>query len=198
MVSFASFIINLVNVLGINLIFTFLFYFGILYFLIKFLLDAIGKKDEKEGKKDINSVLAFIISVSASLLLTTFTGFVLYTQYFVAFVVSMILVFFFFILLGAFLTNGKIFELIEKRMFSSERQSSAKYIPLIMVIFIILFALLAMYYAYEGYFLSITFGTSPGALNYIITFNPYILFAAIFFVLIGVFLILSGTGPSSE
>ncbi|MCG2882860.1 MAG: hypothetical protein L7G81_00940, partial [Candidatus Nanopusillus sp.] len=197
MVSFASFIINLVNVLGINLIFTFLFYFGILYFLIKFLLDAIGKKDEKEGKKDINSVLAFIISVSASLLLTTFTGFVLYTQYFVAFVVSMILVFFFFILLGAFLTNGKIFELIEKRMFSSERQSSAKYIPLIMVIFIILFALLAMYYAYQGYFLSITFGTSPGALNYIITFNPYILFAAIFFVLIGVFLILSGTGPSS-
>ncbi|WP_231433950.1 hypothetical protein [Candidatus Nanopusillus massiliensis] len=68
MVSFASFIINLLNILGINLIFTFLFYFGILYFLIKFLLDAIGKKDEKEGKKDINSVLAFIISVSASLL----------------------------------------------------------------------------------------------------------------------------------
>jgi len=198
MASFASFIINLVNILGINLIFTFLFYFGILYFLIKFLLDAIGKKDEKEGKKDINSALAFIISVSASLLLTTFTGFVLYTQYFVAFIVSMILVFFFFILLGAFLTNGKIFELIEKRMFSSERQSSARYIPLIMVIFIILFALLAMYYAYQGYFLSITFGTSPGALNYIITFNPYILFAAIFFVLIGVFLILSGTGPSSE
>jgi small-conductance mechanosensitive channel len=198
MASFASFIINLVNILGINLIFTFLFYFGILYFLIKFLLDAIGKKDEKEGKKDINSVLAFIISVSASLLLTTFTGFVLYTQYFVAFIVSVILVFFFFILLGAFLTNGKIFELIEKRMFSSERQSNAKYIPLIMVIFIILFALLAMYYAYQGYFLSITFATSPGALNYIITFNPYILFAAIFFVLIGVFLILSGTGPSSE
>ena len=198
MASFASFIINLVNILGINLIFTFLFYFGILYFLIKFLLDAIGKKDEKEGKKDINSVLAFIISVSASLLLTTFTGFVLYTQYFVAFIASMILVFFFFILLGAFLTNGKIFELIEKRMFSGERQSSARYLPLLMVIFIILFALLAMYYAYEGYFLSITFGTSPGALNYIITFNPYILFAAIFFVLIGVFLILSGTGPSSE
>jgi len=156
MASFASFIINLVNILGINLIFTFLFYFGILYFLIKFLLDAIGKKDEKEGKKDINSALAFIISVSASLLLTTFTGFVLYTQYFVAFIVSMILVFFFFILLGAFLTNGKIFELIEKRMFSGERQSSARYIPLIMVIFIILFALLAMYYAYQGYFLSIT------------------------------------------
>jgi len=198
MASFASFIINLVNILGINLIFVFLFYFGILYFLIKFLLDSIGKKDEKEGKKDINSVLAFIISVSASLLLTTFTGFVLYTQYFVAFIASMILVFFFFILLGAFLTNGKIFELIEKRMFSGERQSSAKYIPLIIVIFIILFALLAMYYTYQGYFLSITLGTSPGALNYIITFNPYILFAVIFFVLIGVFLILSGTGPSSE
>ncbi|MFP3256192.1 MAG: hypothetical protein RXO36_00035 [Candidatus Nanopusillus acidilobi] len=198
MASFTSFIINLVNILGINLIFTFLFYFGILYFLIKFLLDAIGKKDEKEGKKDINSVLAFIISVSASLLLTTFTGFVLYTQYFVAFIVSMILVFFFFILLGAFLTNGKIFELIEKRMFSGERQSSAKYLPLVMVIFIILFALLAMYYAYQGYFLSITFSTSPGARNYIITFNPYILFAVIFFVLIGVFLILSGTSPSSE
>ena len=198
MASFASFIINLVNILGINLIFVFLFYFGILYFLIKFLLDSIGKKDEKEEKKDINSVLAFIISVSASLLLTTFTGFVLYTQYFVAFIASMILVFFFFILLGAFLTNGKIFELIEKRMFSGERQSSAKYIPLIIVIFIILFALLAMYYTYQGYFLSITLGTSPGALNYIITFNPYILFAVIFFVLIGVFLILSGTGPSSE
>jgi len=133
MASFADFIINLVNLLGINMIFVFLFYFGILYFLIKFLMDSITKKDEKEGKKDINSALAFIISISASLLLTTFTGFVLYTQYFVAFIVSMILVFFFFILLASFLTNGKMFELIEKRMVSSEgRSSSARYIPFIM------------------------------------------------------------------
>jgi len=205
MTSFADFIINVVNVLGINLIFVFLFYFGILYFLIKFLMDSMvkagekgEKKDEGESKKDINSILAFIISVSASILLTTFTGFVLYTQYFVAFTVSMILVFFFFILLGAFLTNGKIFELIEKRMFSGERQSSARYIPLIIVLFIILFALLAMYYAYQNYFLSLTFGTSPQTQTYIITFNPYILFAVIFFVLIGIFLIFSGTGVSPE
>jgi len=199
MTSFGDFIINLVNVLGINLIFVFLFYFGILYFLIKFLMDSIGKKDEKGGKKDINSTLAFIISISASLLLTTFTGFVLYTQYFIAFTVSMILVFFFFILLASFLTNGKISELIEKRIFSGEgRPGSARYIPLIIIIFIILFALLAMYYAYQDYFLSITFGTSPQAQIYVITFNPYILFAIIFFVLIGIFLIFSGTGFSSE
>jgi len=199
MASFADFIINLVNLLGINMIFVFLFYFGILYFLIKFLMDSITKKDEKGGKKDINSTLAFIISISASLLLTTFTGFVLYTQYFVAFIVSMILVFFFFILLGAFLTNGKMFELIEKRMVSSEgRSSSARYIPFIMLIFIVLFALLAMYYAYQKYFLSITLGTSPQAQIYMITFNPYILFAVIFFVLIGIFLIFSGTGVSPE
>jgi uncharacterized membrane protein YgcG len=198
MTSFADFILNLVNILGINLIFTFLFYFGILYFLIKFLLDSIGKKDEKEGKKDINSILAFIISVSVSLLLTTFTGFVLYTQYFVAFVVSMILAFFFFILLVAFLTNGKIFELIEKRMISGERRGGARNILLIIIVFIILFALLAMYYAYQDYFLSINFGTSPAAQVYTITFNPYILFAIMFFVLIGIFLIFSGTGVSPE
>jgi len=199
MTSFADFIINLVNVLGINLIFVFLFYFGILYFLIKFLMDSIGKKDEKGGKKDINSILAFIISVSASLLLTTFTGFVLYTQYFIAFIVSMILVFFFFILLASFLTNGKISELIEKRIFSGEgRPGIARYVPLIIILFIILFALLAMYYAYQDYFLSITFGTSPQAQIYTITFNPYILFAIIFFILIGIFLIFSGTGVSSE
>jgi len=199
MTSFADFIINLVNVLGINLIFVFLFYFGILYFLIKFLMDSIGKKDEKGGKKDINSILAFIISVSASLLLTTFTGFVLYTQYFIAFIVSMILVFFFFILLASFLTNGKISELIEKRIFSGEgRPGIARYVPLIIILFIILFALLAMYYAYQDYFLSITFGTSPQAQIYTITFNPYILFAIIFFILIGIFLIFSGTSVSSE
>jgi len=199
MASFADFIINLVNLLGINMIFVFLFYFGILYFLIKFLMDSITKKDEKEGKKDINSALAFIISISASLLLTTFTGFVLYTQYFVAFIVSMILVFFFFILLASFLTNGKMFELIEKRMISSEgRSGSARYVPFIMVIFIVLFALLAMYYAYQKYFLSITLGTSPQAQIYMITFNPYILFAMIFFVLIGIFLIFSGTGGSEK
>jgi len=206
MTSFADFIINVVNVLGINLIFVFLFYFGILYFLIKFLMDSMvkagekgEKKDEKAEKKDINSTLAFIISVSASLLLTTFTGFVLYTQYFVAFVVSMILVFFFFIIIGSLLTNGKMFELIEKRMFSTEgRPSGARYIPLVIVIFIIMFALLAMYYAYQQYFLSITLGTSPQAQIYMITFNPYILFAVIFFVIIGVFLIFSGTSVSSE
>jgi uncharacterized membrane protein YgcG len=206
MTSFADFIINVVNVLGINLIFVFLFYFGILYFLIKFLMDSIvkvgekgEKKDEGGSKKDINSTLAFIISISASILLTTFTGFVLYTQYFVAFVVSMILVFFFFIILGSFLTNGKIFEVIEKRLFSSEgRPSNAKYIPLVIVIFIILFALLAMYYAYQNYFLSITLGTSPLAQTYLITFNPYILFAMLFFILIGIFLIFSGTSVSSE
>ncbi|MFP3131778.1 MAG: hypothetical protein RXQ77_00320 [Candidatus Nanopusillus sp.] len=199
MASFADFIINLVNLLGINMIFVFLFYFGILYFLIKFLMDSITKKDEKGEKKDINSILAFIISISASLLLTTFTGFVLYTQYFVAFIVSMILVFFFFILLASFLTNGKMFELIEKRMVSSEgRSSSARYIPLVMLIFIVLFALLAMYYAYQKYFLSITLGTSPQAQIYMITFNPYILFVMIFFVLIGIFLIFSGTSVSSE
>ena len=198
MASFADFIINLVNLLGINMIFVFLFYFGILYFLIKFLMDSITKKDEKEGKKNINSTLAFIISISASLLLTTFTGFVLYTQYFVAFVVSMVLVFFFFILLGSFLTNGKIFEVIEKRLFSTEgRPSGARYIPLVIVIFIVLFALLAMYYAYQNYFLSITLGTSPQAQTYLITFNPYILFAMIFFVLIGIFLIFSGIDVSS-
>jgi hypothetical protein len=198
MASFADFIINLVNLLGINMIFVFLFYFGILYFLIKFLMDSITKKDEKGEKKDINSILAFIISISASLLLTTFTGFVLYTQYFVAFIVSMILVFFFFILLGSFLTNGKMFELIEKRMVSSEgRSGSARYIPAIIVLFIVLFALLAMYYAYQSYFLSITLGTSPMAKVYTITFNPYILFAIIFFVIIGVFLIFSGTDVSS-
>ena len=162
-------------------------------------MDSITKKDEKGEKKDINSILAFIISISASLLLTTFTGFVLYTQYFVAFIVSMILVFFFFILLGSFLTNGKMFELIEKRMVSSEgRSGSARYIPAIIVLFIVLFALLAMYYAYQKYFLSITLGTSPQAQIYMITFNPYILFAMIFFVLIGVFLIFSGTSVSSE
>jgi len=199
MTSFADFIINVVNILGINLIFVFLFYFGILYFLIKFLMDNIGKKDEKGGKKDINSTLSFIISISASLLLTTFTGFVLYTQYFIAFTVSMILVFFFFILLASFLTNGKISELIEKRIFSSEgRLISARYIPLIIIIFIILFALLAMYYTYQSYFLSITFGTSPLAQTYIVTFNPYILFAMIFFILIGIFLIFSGASVSSE
>jgi len=198
MASFADFIINLVNLLGINMIFVFLFYFGVLYFLIKFLMDSITKKDEKGEKRDINSILAFIISISASLLLTTFTGFVLYTQYFVAFIVSMILVFFFFILLASFLTNGKMFELIEKRMVSSEgRSSSARYIPLVMLIFIVLFALLAMYYAYQKYFLSITLGTSPQAQIYMITFNPYILFAVIFFVIIGVFLIFSGTDVSS-
>jgi len=198
MASFADFIINLVNLLGINMIFVFLFYFGILYFLIKFLMDSITKKDEKEGKKNINSTLAFIISISASLLLTTFTGFVLYTQYFVAFIVSMILVFFFFILLASFLTNGKMFELIEKRMVSSEgRPSGARYIPLVIVIFIVLFALLAMYYAYQNYFLSITLGTSPQAQTYLITFNPHILFAMIFFVLIGIFLIFSGIDVSS-
>ena len=206
MTSFADFIINVVNVLGINLIFVFLFYFGILYFLIKFLMDSMvkagekgEKKDEGESKKDIYSTLAFIISVSASILLTTFTGFVLYTQYFVAFTVSMILVFFFFIIIGSFLTNGKIFEVIEKRLFSSERkQSSARYIPIIIVVFIVLFALLSMYYAYQSYFLSITYGTSPQAQNYIITFNPYILFAMIFFILIGIFLIFSGTSVGSE
>jgi len=199
MASFADFIINLVNILGINLIFVFLFYFGILYFLIKFLLDSIGKKDEKGGKKDINSILAFIISVSASLLLTTFTGFVLYTQYFIAFTVSMILVFFFFILLSSFLTNGKISELIEKRIFSGEgRPSSVRYIPLMIMIFIILFALLAMYYAYQDYFLLINFGTSPQAQIYTIAFNPYILFAIIFFILIGIFLVFSGTGFRPE
>jgi len=199
MASFADFIINIVNILGINLIFVFLFYFGILYFLIKFLMDSITKKDEKGEKKDINSTLAFIISLSASLLLTTFTGFVSYTQYFVAFIVSMILAFFFFILIGSFLTNGKMFELIEKRMISSEgRSSSARYIPLIIVLFILLFALLAMYYAYQSYFLSITLGTSPIAKVYTITFNPYILFAVIFFVIIGMFLIFSGTTSSSE
>ncbi|EOD42249.1 putative membrane protein [Candidatus Nanobsidianus stetteri] len=206
MTSFADFIINVVNILGINLIFVFLFYFGILYFLLKFLMDSMvkagekgEKKDEGGSKKDINSTLAFIISISASLLLTTFTGFVSYTQYFVAFVVSMILVFFFFILLGALLTNGKIFEVIEKRLFSTEgKPSSARYIPIIIVVFIILFALLSMYYAYQKYFLSITFGTSPQAQNYIITFNPYILFAMIFFILIGIFLIFSGTGVGSE
>jgi len=206
MTSFADFIINIVNILGINLIFVFLFYFGILYFLIKFLMDSITKKDEKGekkdeggGKGDINSTLAFIISLSASLLLTTFTGFVSYTQYFVAFIVSMILVFFFFILIGSFLTNGKMFELIEKRIVSSEgRSSSARYIPLIIVLFIVLFALLAMYYAYQSYFLSITLGTSPMAKVYTITFNPYILFAVIFFVIIGMFLIFSGTTSSSE
>jgi hypothetical protein len=205
MTSFADFIINVVNVLGINLIFVFLFYFGILYFLIKFLMDSIvkagekGEKKDEGGKKDINSTLAFIISISASLLLTTFTGFVSYTQYFVAFVVSMILVFFFFILLGSFLTNGKIFEVIEKRLFSTEgRPSNAKYIPLVIVIFIILFALLAMYYAYQNYFLSITLGTSSQTQTYLITFNPYILFAMLFFILIGIFLIFSGTSVSSE
>jgi hypothetical protein len=206
MTSFADFIINVVNVLGINLIFVFLFYFGILYFLIKFLMDNMvkagekgEKKDEGGSKKDINSILAFIISISASLLLTTFTGFVSYTQYFVAFVVSMVLVFFFFILLGSFLTNGKMFELIEKRMISTEgRPSGGRYIPLVIVIFIILFALLSMYYAYQNYFLSITLGTSPLAQTYIITFNPYILFAMLFFILIGIFLIFSGSGVSSE
>jgi len=205
MTSFADFIINVVNILGINLIFVFLFYFGILYFLLKFLMDSMvkagekGEKKDEGGKKDISSILAFIISVSASLLLTTFTGFVLYTQYFVAFTVSMILVFFFFIIIGSFLTNGKIFELMGRGMFSSEgRSSSAKYIPIIIVVFIILFALLSMYYAYQKYFLSITYGTSPQAQNYIITFNPYILFAMIFFILIGIFLIFSGTSVSSE
>jgi uncharacterized membrane protein YgcG len=206
MTSFADFIINVVNVLGINLIFVFLFYFGILYFLIKFLMDnmvKVGekgeKKDEKGGKKDINSTLAFIISISASLLLTTFTGFVSYTQYFVAFVVSMVLVFFFFILLGSFLTNGKMFELIGKGMSSSEgKPSGARYIPLVIIIFIIMFALLSMYYAYQSYFLSITLGTSPLAQTYLITFNPYILFAMLFFILIGIFLIFSGTSVSSE
>jgi len=206
MTSFADFIINLVNVLGINMIFVFLFYFGILYFLIKFLMDIMvkgsekgEKKDEKAEKKDINRILAFIISVSASLLLTTFTGFVLYTQYFVAFVVSMILVFFFFILISSLITNGKIFELIEKGTSSGEgRPSGARYIPLVIVIFIIMFALLAMYYAYQQYFLSITLGTSPQAQTYLITFNPYILFVMFFFILIGVFLIFSGTIVSSE
>ena len=200
MASFADFIINLVNILGINLIFVFLFYFGILYFLIKFLMDSIVGKGEKGGKKDINSTLAFIISVSASFLLTTFTGFVLYTQYFVAFIVSMILVLFFFILISAFLTNGKIFELMEKQAFFGEgKQGGARFIPPIMlIIFIIIFALLSVYYAYQDYFLSITFGTSPQSQIYTITFNPYILFAIIFFILIGIFLIFSGTGFSSE
>jgi hypothetical protein len=199
MASFADFIINLVNILGINLIFVFLFYSGVLYFLIKFLLDSIGGRGEKGGKKDINSTLAFIISISASLLLTTFTGFVLYTQYFIAFTVSMILVFFFFILLASFLTNGRIFELIEKRILSGEgRPSNVRYMPLIIIIFIILFALLAMYYAYQDYFSSINFGTSPQAQIYTITFNPYILFAMMFFILIGIFLIFSSTGFGSE
>ncbi len=199
MASFADFIINLVNILGINLIFVFLFYFGILYFLIKFLLDSIGGKDEKGRKKDINSILAFIISVSASFLLTTFTGFVLYTQYFVAFIVSMILVLFFLVLITAFLTNGKVFELMEKGMSSGERkQGSASLAPAIMlIIFTIVFALLSVYYAYQDYFLSITFGTSPQAQIYTITFNPYILFAMIFFILIGIFLIFSSIGFSS-
>jgi predicted membrane protein len=111
----------------------------------------------------------------------------------------MILAFFFFILIGSFLTNGKMFELIEKRMISSEgRSGSARYIPLIIVLFIVLFALLAMYYAYQSYFLSVTLGTSPIAKVYTITFNPYILFAVIFFVIIGMFLIFSGTTSSSE
>jgi len=157
------------------------------------------KKDEEGSKKDINSTLAFIISVSASLLLTTFTGFVLYTQYFVAFIVSMILVFFFFMLLSSLLTNGKIFELIEKRMSSTEgKPSGARYIPLVIAIFIIMFALLAMYYGYQSYFLSITLGSSPQTQTYLITFNPYILFVMFFFILIGIFLIASGTNVSSE
>ena len=200
MASFADFIINLVNILGINLIFVFLFYSGVLYFLIKFLLDSIGGRGEKGGKKDINSTLAFIISISASLLLTTFTGFVLYTQYFIAFIVSTILVLFFFILMAAFLTSGKVFESIEKRTSSGEgKQSSARLVPPIMLlIFIIIFALLSMYYAYQDYFLSIAFGTSPQAQIYTITFNPYILFAMIFFILIGIFLIFSSTGFGSE
>jgi hypothetical protein len=199
MTSFADFIINAVNVLGINLIFVFLFYFGILYFLIKFLMGNMVKTGEKGEKKDIYSTLAFIISISASFLLTTFTGFVLYTQYFVAFVVSMILVFFFFMLLSSLITNGKIFELIEKGTSSSEgRPSGIRYIPIVIIIFVIMFALLAMYYGYQNYFLSITFGSSPQTQTYLITFNPYILFAMFFFILIGIFLIASGTGVSSE
>ena len=199
MTSFADFIINAVNVLGINLIFVFLFYFGILYFLIKFLMGNMVKTGEKGEKKDIYSTLAFIISISASFLLATFTGFVLYTQYFVAFVVSMILVFFFFMLLSSLITNGKIFELIEKGTSSSEgRPSGIRYIPIVIIIFVIMFALLAMYYGYQNYFLSITFGSSPQTQTYLITFNPYILFAMFFFILIGIFLIASGTGVSSE
>ena len=206
MVSFADFIINAVNLLGINLIFVFLFYFGILYFLIKFLMGNMvktgekgEKKDEGESKKDIYSILAFIISISASFLLTTFTGFVSYTQYFVAFIVSMILVFFFFMLISSLITNGKIFELLEKGTSSSEgRPSGIRYIPIVIIIFVIMFALLAMYYGYQNYFLSVTFGSSPQTQTYLITFNPYILFAMFFFILIGIFLVAAGTGVSSE
>jgi hypothetical protein len=197
MTSFADFIINLINYFGIGLIFLFIFYFAIFYSLLLFLFRYIQTKDQQKQKTaEIDRIIALLISISASFFLTSFSGYFLFTQYFLAFISSMILIFFFFILIVNLLTNGMFFNHLSN-LFSNPQNlstSKMKYVPLFIILAIIIFALLAMYYAYQDYFISLALGTNPQSQIYQITFNEYILFLVIFFIVLGMFIMAIGSG----
>ncbi|MGC9079513.1 MAG: hypothetical protein ACP5G1_02125 [Nanopusillaceae archaeon] len=197
--SFANVIITIMNNLGIGLIFLFLFYFAISYVTIRFLLESYvsSRGDKDKDVKNLIHAISLILGVSIGFFLSTFSGLLLFTQYFLSFVITTVLIFFFFLLIANIFTGGKVFEFSSSQLKDTSKDA-AKYLPLIIFIFLVVFALLSLFYAYQDYFISLSLGTNPLSYFYYQTFNPYILFLVIFFILIGTGIILMGSGDSDS
>ncbi|BBL45263.1 hypothetical protein MJ1_0088 [Nanobdella aerobiophila] len=198
--SFASLLLVIMNNLGLNLIFLFLFYFGLFYFIISYILRLLQKNDT--SKININPI-AIILSISISYLLTTFSGFIGFTQYFLAFNTSILLLLFFFILMGSLISGGALTDSLSqivKLQDPKQVQSSngGRIILITIVVFLIVFGILSMYFGYQNYFLSLSSSNSLQAQQFLSVGNPYILFLLFFFIILGVGIILLGAGGDSK
>ncbi|BFI73432.1 hypothetical protein YN1_4190 [Nanoarchaeota archaeon] len=201
MATFADFILNLINYSGIGMIFLFIFYFAVFYALLLFLFRYMKIREEQKGDQQkklpgVDNIIAFLISISAAFFLTTLSGYYLFTQYFLGFVAATLILFLFFIVISNMLTNGKFFEFISNPQRQSTGSSAFRYIPIVIIVILMVFAFVSMYYAYQSYFLSITSGVGLQAQVYQTTFNPYIIFTVFFFVIVGIFIIIMGSGSS--
>lgn len=181
--------------LGILNLFFILFLFSIFFLTSYIILRSIGKiSDEKLAK-----FLSAIISISIAFLLVSVEGLRLFFQYFLSFSLGIVLIIFLFLVSLSLLLGENISNLF--RFYETTTQTGAKVLSLstggkisviLIIIFLIIFAILSFYYAYEDQLLSMQNPNTPQGIQTLFMISPQIIIIPIFFSILGIFIILFG------
>ncbi len=181
MTSFAEFLINLFEKLGIYYVFTAIFVFVIMYVLFYAVLKYVFKDVFKE--KQIN-ILSGIFGFVTAMLSITIYGVTKLISYFLSFIVGMILV-----VLFAFVSI--VFILEKKPTLEGTAFKNAFFVALI---FVMVFMFISFYFAYQEYLLPLSYGkgggTLAGTFKYVV--KPEILIIPFMFAILGIAVMVMG------
>ena len=191
MVSFADFMINFLEKIGVFYVFSLILVSTLVYITSYLILSSIKVNDNQLFKGKVASVISALLAISAAFLTGYIYEVTILIRYFTSLSTITLLIIFFIILLFSFM-RGTHETLPDKWK---------RNVVVVLLILLVIFAFVSLYYSFKDYFEMLNLGQGAKGGEYIIfrtTWRPEILIVPFIFIFMGIVAVILGRDEESK